>query len=205
MQQPPITVVAVGDFGRAVAGRLVSRIAGTQVTESVPAATPPLRPIVLASWREARTIARSIDADDAVPWWLPVILTHPQIRVGPVLGGQLPGCYDCLLGQVLATDEQPHVTRALWDLYDQDRWSGPLGYLEHHVSVAAALATMLIRQQDPCSQRILSYDLLDGTVRTDAFVPVDGCPRGERAAAAQQLPGGSGDRAGQPGRTGVVA
>ncbi|MDG4797052.1 TOMM precursor leader peptide-binding protein [Micromonospora sp. WMMD1082] len=193
MQQPPVTIVAVGDFGRAVAGRLVSRIAGTHVTESAPAAaTTPLLPIVLASWREARTVARAIDANDAVPWWLPVILAHPQIRVGPVFGPHVSGCYDCLLGRVLAADPQPHLTRALWDLYDRDATAGPLGYLEHHASVAAALATMLIRHDDSSRRRVLRYNVLGGTLRVDEFVPVDGCSRWKHPGAAETISGAIG-------------
>nr|WP_269440676.1 TOMM precursor leader peptide-binding protein [Micromonospora tarapacensis] len=140
-------------------------------------------PIILAAWRETRAEARTIDADEAVPWWLPVIMAHPRIRVGPVFGPNLPGCYDCLLDRVLAADEQAHLTRALWDLYDRDPTAGPLGYLEHHAGVAAALATMLIGRDDAARRQILYYDVLDGTLRAEAFVPSDDCPRWRRAEA----------------------
>lgn len=188
---PAPTVVAVGDFGRAVAGRLAARLTEAQITDRVPdPGTGQGRPVVLAAGRESRAIATAIDADRTVPWWLPVVLTHPEIRVGPVFGPDVPGCYACLTTRIVANDEHPEYPAAVWEHYDRDLAAGPPGYLEHHVSIAAALALTLIHRRHGARRTVLGYGVLSGSLRSEAFVPFHDCPRWADDGQAETLSSG---------------
>ncbi|MEV6971355.1 TOMM precursor leader peptide-binding protein [Hamadaea sp. NPDC051192] len=173
---PGLTIVAVGDFGRAVADRIAQRLAGAQIQDAVlPAGLA--GPVVLASWRESRALGLALDAMVDVPWWIPVVLAHPVIRVGPLLTRDVAGCYGCLLSRSLASEEHPDNTRALWGLYDHVPSAGPLGYLEHHAGVAAGLTAMMIDRREQASRRVLSYHVLTADLRSDVFMPMPDCPR----------------------------
>ncbi len=128
-------------------------------------------------------MARAVDATPSVPWWLPVVYAHPVIRVGPVLGRSLPGCYECLTGRELALRKQPRVTEALWDLQDSDDAAGVRGHLPHHAVLAAGLSLSLI-EEDPREHRALyTYDVLSGGLTEHIFSPLPRCHRWSVEAA----------------------
>lgn len=175
------TIVAQGEFGWAVAERLTRQFAGARVQDHLPAPGAG-HPIILASWREARSLGEAIDMMVGVPWWIPVVLAHPVIRVGPVFSHDVPGCYRCLTSRVLAREEQPEHLAALWDLYDHDPSIGPPGYLAHHAGVAAGLTALVVNCRDEARRLIVTYDLLTADLRAERLVPTPDCPRWPRTS-----------------------
>ncbi|MFE2347000.1 TOMM precursor leader peptide-binding protein [Kitasatospora cineracea] len=172
--RPPV-VLPVGPFGEAVAERLGAAAPAFETVTGVAAAGA--RPVVLASWRPSRAVARELDGTPGVPWWLPVTYTHPVIHVGPVLGPGLPGCHECLETRVLSTDPRPEYVEALWDLYDEDPSAGPPGHLGHHAVIAAGLARALAGEPTTAVRSLYTYHVLTGDIISHTFVPLPSCPR----------------------------
>ncbi|MEO3752507.1 TOMM precursor leader peptide-binding protein [Streptomyces sp. B6B3] len=124
-----------------------------------------------------------MDATSAIPWWLPVVYAHPHIRVGPVLGRELPGCYDCLTGRELALRKDPRITEALWDLHDSDDGAGVRGHLPSHAALAAGLSLSLVEEGHREHRALYTYDVLSGAVMEHVFSPLPRCHRWSVEAA----------------------
>lgn len=94
-----VHVLAVGDFGAAVAERLQRGHHDVEVTSDregplrFPASWPVADVRILASWREVPALSELVDARSA-DWrttWLPVVAEHPRLRIGPlVVPGEEP-------------------------------------------------------------------------------------------------------------------
>ncbi|WP_128092710.1 TOMM precursor leader peptide-binding protein [Streptomyces afghaniensis] len=174
---PPL-VIPVGDFGRAMSRQLIAEMPSATVVDHATACSADTSsPLVLATWREVPALARSLDRLPRIPWWIPVVYDHPMIRVGPVLGRNLPGCYDCLAGRMLSAAENPALKRDMWDMYDHDSALGIHGYLEHHAVIAASLTSALCRSAPEALREVQVYDVLHGTLDRHTFVPLPNCER----------------------------
>jgi len=151
MSQPaptdrPLHVLALGAFGRAVADRLAASsdaIVQPLEDERSPAMTWPVASVhVLAAWRETPRLAAALD-EAAFRWgvpWLPVVLDHPHVRVGPlVVPGRSP-CYGCFRGRLAQHGKVPDMDRALHDHYAENPAAGPTGFLPAHVTFATGAA-----------------------------------------------------------------
>ncbi|MFF2409968.1 TOMM precursor leader peptide-binding protein [Streptomyces sp. NPDC058092] len=170
-------ILPIGDFGQAVAQRL-RRIAPSPASIiGVDDVAAMGRPVVMAAWRESRTVSEALDSSTSVPWWLPIVFTHPVVRVGPVFSRSLAGCYACLTGRELSASGNPDHTRSLWDLYDDDPAVGPVGFLPHHAALACGLALSLMTQDHQPFRRLHTYHVLTNTVRTHRFIPTSTCAR----------------------------
>lgn len=180
----PTLVIPVGDFGRAVSRHLITEIpTATVVDQETACSADTSSPLILATWREVPALARSLDRLRRIPWWIPVVYDHPMIRVGPLLGPDLPGCYDCLTGRMLSAAENPALKRDMWAMYDRDSTLGIDGYLEHHAVIAASLAAALSRSAREALREIQVYDVLHGTLDRHTFVPLPHCERWPKSSA----------------------
>ena len=77
-------LLAVGPFGEAVAERLAALL---NITTGPPDATalPPADAYLLAAWRPVPELAELLDEvafARGIPW-VPVVLDHPRLRLGP--------------------------------------------------------------------------------------------------------------------------
>lgn len=139
-------VIAVGDFGLAVAARLRDAIDDITVQEvhgdrPIPMTWPVAGTYVLAASRELPALAGVLD-DCAFRWrvpWLPVVHEHPHLRVGPlVVPGRGP-CYHCFRGRMAQHASAPELTEALERHLCADD-PGPGGFLPAHATFAAGAA-----------------------------------------------------------------
>jgi hypothetical protein len=161
-----------------VSRRLIIEIPSAEIVDHETACSADTSsPLVLATWREVPALAHSLDRLPRIPWWIPIVYDHPMIRVGPLLGPDLPGCYDCLTGRLLSAAENPALKRDMWAMYDRDSTIGIHGYLEHHAVIAASLAATLFRSTPEALRDILVYDVLHGTLDRHTFVPLPNCER----------------------------
>jgi bacteriocin biosynthesis cyclodehydratase domain-containing protein len=177
------SLLAAGAFGHAVANEIRATVPGTRPVSGPEEAGD--TPVILSTWRESRETALALDGPAGPPWWLPVVYAHPVIRVGPVLGHDLPGCYGCLLARELALKKDERITHALWDHYDEDADAGLPGYLPHHVHVATSLARLLAADPDHGQRRLFTCHVLTSELREEPYWPLPSCPRAARTFAEE--------------------
>jgi bacteriocin biosynthesis cyclodehydratase domain-containing protein len=184
-----IHVLGVGAFGRAVAARLHDTLGVVAVSE--PDATgniwsagwPNADLHILAAWREAPTLMRSLD-QAAFAWrvpWLSVVYDHPYLRVGPTVMPGAGPCYACFRGRLAQHSTMSDLVDALHSHYDAHPDAGIRGFLPFHVTVASAItraAVEAVRSRtpgEPGTVRQINVDtmrLVQGRV-----VGVHGCER----------------------------
>ena len=146
---PRVIVIPVGPFGGQVA-RLLTSGDGYR-----PGAADDLEPsfaagvtaVIIATWRACPSLFEQADElalRYEVPW-LPVVMEHPRLRIGPWVDPQLGPCYLCYQQRKIQHDRQHAATSTLEAAYDRDPDCGPGGYLPHHARVAAGVAAMTVR------------------------------------------------------------
>lgn len=186
-------VLAVGDFGAEVARHLGRAHPGALVTSDKDSALldssgwPPARIRVLASWREAPRLMETLDARSA-EWrtiWFPVVNEHPRLRVGPVVVPGEGACYRCFRRR-RAQHEPPTTRTALLHAhYDAHPEAGVAGFLPHHVDMAAATATEMLRRVErgdagEVAGNVRHWNVLEHRMSTARVVGVHGCDRCRR-------------------------
>jgi bacteriocin biosynthesis cyclodehydratase domain-containing protein len=183
----PVHLLAVGALGRDVAERITREIDEAVITRvgdrgSPPAAWPVARLHVLCAWRHVEGLADQID-ECAHAWgvpWLPVVVEHPRLRVGPLV---IPGagpCYRCFRLRLAQHDPHASVASALVARYERDPWAGPAGHLPGHALLAAASALRAVYELDgatACAGRVRELNLLTQDTRSASVVGVHGCER----------------------------
>lgn len=147
------TIVGVGPFGQHVATVLTGRFGeGTRVAgrpgvdttdDDLSAAFGrPADAVVLALWRPAPALCETADrlAHETGTPWLPVVVEHPHLTVGPWVTPGAGPCFRCFHRRRVQHDVEWAVTRAVHEAYDRDPARGPRGFLPQHARLAAGVA-----------------------------------------------------------------
>jgi bacteriocin biosynthesis cyclodehydratase domain-containing protein len=224
-----VAAAGIGEFGLEVAERVAKSENGSLVTvDALENALVHGVMGIAAMWRPCPDLCERLDelAFQAGTPWLPIVMEHPRIRVGP--WGAAPGgpCYRCYCWRRRQHDTQPQVTRALEAAYGASAAGGPTGYLPHHVTLAVGLARLSLREQatsgmEGAADRVLWVNVVTGRPAMHRVIPSHGCTRcrpddrlGGRlslsevtALLAHRRPGGHGicgdDRSGEDRALGV--
>ncbi|MFI1799335.1 TOMM precursor leader peptide-binding protein [Streptomyces sp. NPDC020379] len=192
-----VHVLAVGDFGVAVAERLRREHDGVVVTTDrdghlrYPAGWPRADVRVLVSWREVPHLADVLDARSA-DWrtpWFPIVAEHPRLRIGPLVVPGAGACYRCFGKRRKQHERDSAITSALHAHYDATPAAGPEGFLPQHVALAAGSARDLLhRLEDDGGQRdagtVRHWHLLEQLITSARVVGVHGCDRCRTRAGA---------------------
>jgi bacteriocin biosynthesis cyclodehydratase domain-containing protein len=141
-----VMIGGVGEFGRRVAGLLSAGLPKAQefeVGDGISTAfSSGANTVVLALWRpepELCEMADELSFRNLVAW-LPVIMEHPVIRIGPFVDPTAGPCFRCYSRRRAQHDRQPWVTATLHATYRRDDGWGPVGYLPHQARMASAVA-----------------------------------------------------------------
>lgn len=195
MHSPPacLTIASTGPFGERIsnflaAGRPGCReisAHGSELTNAFADSSM----VVLALWRPDQELCESTDAlsfQHQVPW-LPVIMEHPVIRVGPMIRPPFGPCFGCYARRRLQHDRDSWASAVLGWAYAADHAWGPGGYLPHHARLAAALTRDVInrpavRHQGLVADEVTTIRLLTGGFHTRPVIACPGCDRCEPAA-----------------------
>jgi bacteriocin biosynthesis cyclodehydratase domain-containing protein len=178
-------VTGIGDFGLDVARKL-AKMEGTELVtlDALMSALADGIVAVAAMWRPCPDLCEHLDkvSFQAGTPWLPIVMEHPRIRVGP--WGAAPGrpCYRCFSGRRRQHDTQPEVTQALEAAYNRDASSGPVGYLPHHVTIAVGLAKLTLGKQAAdgvaaVAGEALVVNVVSGRAAAHRVIPCHGCTR----------------------------
>jgi bacteriocin biosynthesis cyclodehydratase domain-containing protein len=142
---PTVHLIGFGAFGEAVADQLADNLNHTvrfPVERLADAVSSRPERLIVALWRPAPSLCEAIDAlcfEHRLPW-LPIIMEHPVIRVGPDVSPGRGPCFRCYRWRRTQHDVQAESTEALYRAYDVDPTCGPAGFLPHHARLSAALA-----------------------------------------------------------------
>ncbi len=183
----PDLIIAVGAFGVAVARSLSPAthvihmpVAGGGISIPPEVTTLLLATSVPAPHVELRLseVAHSQSVD-----FLPIVLEHPRLRVGPVSRAGSRGCSSCYRHRIRQHAVDLLAQDALEEHFRRDPEAAERGFPAHWPALAAGLA----RQADLAdSVRVRHVDLLSNTPAVSRLVPVHGC--GVCAPADAQAP-----------------
>ncbi|BCY08344.1 TOMM precursor leader peptide-binding protein [Actinoplanes sp. L3-i22] len=183
-----LIVTPVGPFGFAVAERLRDLCTDVSIVDapgfSKTKTDLSVRSVkVLASWRRTPRLEREFDDESfrtGQPW-LPVILDHPQLEIGPAVVPGLGACHDCYRRRLAQHDNARVIRAAIGDHYDAHPESGPDGYLPSTALLAAAVVADVVDRlrTDAAAEagRVRQIEVPTQQVRTGRAVGVHGCPR----------------------------
>lgn len=180
-----MAVTGVGDFGLDVARALAKSWGAMLVTlDALEGALADGVVGVAAMWRLCPKLCERFDglSFEAGTPWLPIVMEHPRIRVGPWHAAPEGPCYRCYTARKSQHDLQPKVTRALEAAYDCDATAGPMGYLPHHVTTAVGLAGLSLRKQTTegvtaAAGEALVVNVGSGKSAAHRVIPCHGCTR----------------------------
>lgn len=183
----PVHIVGTGPFGKRCGQLLAANLPASRRYDSIELtaafASQPAA-VVLAIWRPEPALCEAADEIAfryGVPW-LPVIMEHPAIRVGPVIRPPAGPCFGCYARRRGQHDGQPWATAALHAAYQRDRTCGPRGYLPQHARLAAGVAqTMLLSEAgsaaDAVSATVTTIRLVTGGMSASRVMACHGCAR----------------------------
>ncbi|AEV84086.1 hypothetical protein ACWT_3063 [Actinoplanes sp. SE50] len=182
-----LRVSPVGPFGYAVAERLRDLCPDVSITDPVDRAAPaaPKGPTLhlLAAWRRVPDTERAFDerAHRTGDPWLPVILDHPVLEIGPAVLPGVGACHGCYRLRLAQHDPARTVRAAVDRHYELDPDAGPAGYLPSTALFAAAAAAEVVQRlrTDPEGEagRVRQIEVPTQQLRTGRVVGVHGCPR----------------------------
>jgi bacteriocin biosynthesis cyclodehydratase domain-containing protein len=175
-----LSVTPVGPFGRAVADRLRDLYDDVEAAVAHP---PGTRLNLLVAWRRVPSLEREFDEESfrSGQPWLPVVLNHPVLEIGPAVVPGTGACHGCYRSRLAQHDAARSVRAAVDRHYDADTLAGPAGYLPSTALFAAAAAAEVIDRlwAEPENEagRVRLIDVPTQRLRSGRVVGVHGCPR----------------------------
>jgi len=181
----PLVLVAAGDFGHRVTQLLAQAFPGSRdvAAADFPAAfTKEVTAIVVAVPRPAWALCERADklAYRHQKPWLPVVMEHPALRVGPLVRPPSGPCFACYRARRRQHDTECAASAVLDAAYDADASLTPAGYLPHHARLAAAVATRFLTRWE--SGRVFAIDVLSSHSGAHQVISCHDCDREHRSA-----------------------
>jgi hypothetical protein len=175
-----VLLIGSGAFGEHVNRLLAARCEGAETAN--PGAldhTLRTRPdaVVVSAWRPDLALCEAVDGRSRRDgWcWLPVVLAHPYVRVGPWLHPARSPCCRCYRQWAARHDLQHGLSSALMVAYGRDAGCGPRGYLPHHARVAAGMAELALGRSSVGVGS--TFHVLTGKTGINLVVACHGCAR----------------------------
>lgn len=181
-----VTVLGLGEFGGHVAALLRDNarwpvaLAGS-VADAIEQGSGAA---IVAMWRPYPAACEEADAlavHHQRPW-LPVVMDHPNVRVGPVVVPGQGACFGCFTARQDQHDSQASTSAMLRAAFDRDPELGPRGYLDHHARLAAALAQLALGDLgaewlSTTAGQVLSFNVYGHAIRRHPVIARSGCSR----------------------------
>jgi bacteriocin biosynthesis cyclodehydratase domain-containing protein len=197
--------VGAGAFGRRVVEILaeLGGAPGTEAQEDIEAAlAADAASVTVALWRPDPGLCEQADAAayrSGRPW-LPIVMEHPVIYVGPVIRPPRGPCFSCMWRRRAQHDVHYAATAAVHAAYAAGQDCGPAGYLPQHARMAAAVAHRMLRQLEVpildsrgVHSDVVMLMLANGRIMTHRVIRCGDCRRcheaGQPAPATGQRPG----------------
>jgi bacteriocin biosynthesis cyclodehydratase domain-containing protein len=185
----PIHIIGAGPWGHEVADRLSARTPRPLVSLldlDASVADLDLRPArvrVLAVGRAVPALAEALDASahQSQSPWLPVVLAHPHLQIGPAVAPGRGACFSCWQRRLRQHAPAPEVDAALQRYYEAHATELPYGHLPPSAELAAAMAWRVIDRlvSDPGAEAgwLRQINLVSRHMSKGRGVGVHGCVR----------------------------
>jgi bacteriocin biosynthesis cyclodehydratase domain-containing protein len=187
----PVILFSTGHFGHRVAAMLSASLPSWQLDGNDDIGdcfTTGGSAVVVALWRAASKVTRAADKlsfEHNIPW-LPIIMEHPLLRVGPLVFPGKGPCFRCY--SIRRAQHEPHFDSAadIEKFYDENTDAGPQGYLPQHARMAAAMATRMLSAVTAHSPgdafpvppgQVTSISLTSGSIAIERVVACHNCSR----------------------------
>lgn len=188
-----IAVVSTGAFGRQVAEFLNGYANEQKVvhSETLDEAFDRDNTLVVASiWRPSPPVCARADElsfERGTPW-LPVVMEHWRIVVGPLIRPPGGPCYGCFTRRKAQHDNRYPETLAADRAFSQDEDAGPRGYMPYQARITASMVIWLARLAQACSpalagdagmsaSKVIGYDLVSSDISVSSVMRCHGCGR----------------------------
>jgi len=185
----PIHIIGAGRWGHEVAYLLSARTPMPLVTlidldtSAAEVDLPPARVRVLAAGRAMPALAEALDdsAHQSKSPWLPVVLTHPHLQIGPAVAPGRGACFGCWQRRLRQHAPAPEVDAALQRYYEDHATALPYGHLPPSAELAASMALSVIDRLvcDPGAEAgwLRQINLVSRHMSKGRGVGVHGCVR----------------------------
>jgi bacteriocin biosynthesis cyclodehydratase domain-containing protein len=207
-----LIVTCSGAFGRRVADFLLGCAMDGQTRDTVTSRDIELAfeqgsgAVVAALWRPDPPLCEQADklAFQHGRTWLPIVMDHPVIRIGPLVRPPAGPCFTCSYRRRVQHDAQHAVTAVVHAAYQADPTCGPGGYLPHHARLAAAIARMFLGAGSSgvtdanslAPGSVITIRLTRNSMQASRVVPCSDCahcaaamPARENTGRASRVPG----------------
>jgi bacteriocin biosynthesis cyclodehydratase domain-containing protein len=189
--RPPLTIASNGEFAYRIAEFLSLSVTADQRMSEQMIADYGVRqafdmtggPLVLVCSRPEPSMCQLTDrlAFERDRTWLPIIVDHPVLQVGPLVMPPMGPCFTCAYRRRIQHETPHSMTAVISTAYEGDAEWGPSGYLPHHARLAAAVAhgwlaasTGKARSQFPLG-RVLSIRMASSSMSVERVVPCYDC------------------------------
>lgn len=188
-----IAVVSTGAFGGQVAALLSDYAGAPEVvpTRMIDAAFDVEDAlVVVATWRPSPPLCARADELSFVRGtpWLPVVMEHRQIMIGPLVRPPAGPCYRCFVRRRTQHDIRYSETVAADNAFSEDQEAGPRGHMPYHARIAASLAMRIARiaharpaalagPDAVSAAKVLGYDLIAGDISVSGVLRCHDCDR----------------------------
>jgi bacteriocin biosynthesis cyclodehydratase domain-containing protein len=135
--------------------------------------------VVVALWRPAPALCERADLlahRSGIPW-LPIVMRHPLVLVGPLVCPGRGPCFQCYEHRLVQHDKDWRNTRDIHAAYDRDPNCGPRGFLPQHARMAAGIAACVLGDRHAVAGEVVSFSLAEQRIRKDAVLSCHGCAR----------------------------
>jgi bacteriocin biosynthesis cyclodehydratase domain-containing protein len=179
-------LAGVGDFGQAVVELMLRRpgrsvVGADRIDDAFQ--DDAVGTIVLAMWRPCPALCEKVDELAFMHGrsWLPIVMNHPHVRIGPLVVPELGACFGCFQERQVQHDSQRAVRAVVNARYDSDPCFGPEGYLGHHARLAASLAELALAGAHDEAGQVRTVNVMATGIRRHAVVPRPDCTRCTRS------------------------
>lgn len=199
----PTSIVSTGPFGERVSRLLTASMNDCwqwKASEIAAAFAVGADAAVFALWRPDQELCEAADElsfRTGTPW-LPVIMEHPVIWVGPMVCPPDGPCFRCYARRRAQHQRERWAAASLDAAYGGDPECGPGGYLPHHARMASALAREMLGRmtgRNGClaAGEVVTIRLIASGLNTSRVIACHGCNR--CGAGTSLRPGWLGDLA----------
>lgn len=188
-----IAVVSTGAFGRRVAELLsgygsAGHMAHAHTLDEAFDLDDAV--VVVVTWRPSPPLCARADelAFERGKPWLPVVMEHWRITIGPLIRPPVGPCYRCFVRRKAQHDSKHSETVLADNAFSQDDAAGPQGFMPYHARMTVSLAMWLIRPDVASSlsrgdgaemsmSTLIAYDLVASDISYSGVMRCHGCGR----------------------------
>jgi hypothetical protein len=110
--------------------------------------------------------------------FIPIIVDQPFLTIGPIRLSKTDSCYHCYIERTMQHSPTPIVTERVWDFYEKNPNTYPLG---HHPSEPSTIANLIVghsmNEFESIKGKLFQLNLITREIIPSQVISVHGCKR----------------------------